>query len=697
MRRGAVCRVLAATATLLTTVLTGPALAATPGAAPHARGPARSATAAAVADVEITLRSMTPAIAAPGQPLTVAGTVRNTAATPIARPLVRVVLGSRDLRRREDIAAWASATGPADGSELGRIELPGSLAPGSTADFQVSVPRFASRGDATYGALPLSIEIGSSSLRTFAGYQRVKQYQPLRISWAVPLTLNADPDLFGAEGEERDAAWSRALGPGSRLVRILDATENLPVTWALDPTLTPTLLPEGDTLQEAASSTERVARENAETRIRTAATRHTIWVLPDTDGDVAAFASAGGGTELMGSLVARSVPVARALDGRDDIAWPVDGVHTAAREGALRRLYAGAGLAGQVAAQSALPDGANPSVTPEAARRSTGGLSVLAYDDNLSALLAQTTTSADGVLSAQRFMAESAALLDELPGTSGRTVFVAAPRTFDPDPQAASTFFQTVGDIPWLEQISTEDQLAAAERAVPMANSLATRPSSPPTTGGRPVLTRARAAALERSVATVRGVALIRDDGDGFARTWIRAAEQLASARWRTEPAAWTDLNGRIQAAARETTTAVKVSARTINFLAETGRLQITVTNDLDVAVENVKLTLDPANPRLRVDSPPALLRIGAKSRATVNVEVTAFAAGPVPIRTTLTTPDGTVIGQGADVRVQVTPTGDWVYWVLGALAGVILLLGVWRSLRRRPAQSAALPVEEAA
>jgi hypothetical protein len=78
-------------------------------------------------------------------------------------------------------------------------------------------------------------------------------------------------------------------------------------------------------------------------------------------------------------------------------------------------------------------------------------------------------------------------------------------------------------------------------------------------------------------------------------------------------------------------------------------------------------------------------MRIGAKSRATAIVGVTTLAAGSVPLRTTLTTPDGTVIGQGADVVVQVTPTGDWVYWTLGGFAGIILVLGIWRSVRRKP------------
>ena len=185
----------------------------------------------------------------------------------------------------------------------------------------------------------------------------------------------------------------------------------------------------------------------------------------------------------------------------------------------------------------------------------------------------------------------------------------------------------------------------------------------------------------------MRAVALIRDDpGNDFSRTWTRATEQLASARWRANAPGWTALNTRVEAASRETTTAIRVAAGTINFLAESGRLQITVLNDLPVAVKDVKLAVEASNPRLRIDSQPAALRIGPRSRTTVNISVTALAAGPVPLRTVLTTPDGTVIGQGADVQVRVTPTGDWVYWGLGALGGVILLLGLIRTFGRRKA-----------
>jgi hypothetical protein len=200
-----------------------------------------------------------------------------------------------------------------------------------------------------------------------------------------------------------------------------------------------------------------------------------------------------------------------------------------------------------------------------------------------------------------------------------------------------------------------------------------------------PVLTADRVRQLEATVRTVRGVALIRDDGAAFAKTWTRAAEQLASTRWRAAPTTWNTLSGRVQAAAAQTTSAVKVSAGTVNFLAETGRLQITVTNALDVPVENVKLTVEASRPLLRIDSQPAVLRIGPRSQTTVSVSVTALAAGAVPLRTTLTTPDGTVVGQGADVQVRVTPTGNWIYWVLGGVAALVIVLGTVRSVRRRP------------
>jgi uncharacterized protein DUF6049 len=714
VRRLGVCRAL----TVVSLLVAGVGLPALGAAAVPAGAGVAGIPAVPAADsrLEIALTAVSPAIARPGQKVTISGTVSNRGTSTVPRATVQAVLGNEPLAMREDVERWAESSGPAQGTVVGRQQMRAGLAPGGSAAFRIDIAGAAGLRTPAYGALPLSIEVGGTSLRTFVGYQRQKEYQPLRVAWAVPLTLDADPDLFGERGEVRGQAWETALGAGSRLARVVESTESSPVTWAIDPTLLPSLLPEeaegtGSTepaappaAPPAEDTAENAAREAMEQRIRASAATHTPWVLPDTDADVAAVADTGSSSGLASSLVARSLPVARAVDGRADVAWPADGRHTAPRESALRRLFVRPRLAGQVAAQSTLPLDAG---TQNAHRRSSDGLPVLAYDDELSALFAQTATAESAVLSAQRFIADSAALLDERPGTPDRSVLVAAPRSFNPDPTAAAAFLRTAATVPWLAPVSTSMLLGEAARAVPMPKQVATRPS-PTTTpgatgtpgatptpaaapvdpyaGSRPVLTRARLGGLEQDLRTVRGVALIREDGDSFSRTWVRATEQLSSTRWRISRSGWANLNGRVKAATDETTSSIKVSRSNINFLAETGRLQVTVTNDLDVAVENVKLTLEPANPRLRIDSQPPVMRIGANSRATAVVSVTTLAAGPVPIRTTLTTPDGTVIGQGANVLVQVTPTGDWVYWTLGGVAGIILVLGIWRSVRRKPA-----------
>lgn len=693
MARSPVCRVIAAAVLVLPALAAGSATGSVPGASadPAPTGGAAAALpeirpAADAAGTTLQLTGLSPAVVTPGDTLTVSGTIRNDGTRALSRPLVRIVAGSYPAapNARQAVRDWAASTGPAQGSVVGQARLAGTVAPGTSAAFRVKVTGLAAlRTEATYGALPLSVESGTAAVRTFAGYQRIKQYQPMSVAFAVPLTLDPDPDLFGATGAARETAWGSALEPSSRLSRVLDATQDAAVTWAVDPSLTPSLLPAPSDVG-ATGTRENALRTATELRITSASAQHTPWVLPDTDADLGAVAGQGSAEGLFESLIERSADVAEQLHGRADIAWPADGTYTVRAETGLRRLFRVPALAAQVASTSALPQGL-AGQTPGAAQRSTTGLPLLAYDDSLSTLLGHTRSAQEGLLSTQQFVAESAALLNELPGTSGRAVFVTAPRSFNPDPATAKRFLATVSAIPWLSPTATEAELEAARRTAPTQAAPVTRPTTPAEGATRPVLTATRISDLERTLRTVRGVAQIRDDGDLFARTWTRAAEQLASTRWRSAPTAWNTLSGRVTTAARQTTTAVKVSAGTINFLADSGRLQITVTNDLDLPVENVKLTVEASNPRLRIDSQPSVLRIGPHSRATVSVSVTALAAGLVPLRTTLTTPDGTVVGQGADVMVRVTPTGNWVYAALGGLAALVLALGIVRTVRRRP------------
>ena len=301
MVRAPVCRVLAAAALVLPAVVAMPpathaAIRATPGTHVAATRPTATGPTASAPRAVVQLSGVSPAVVAPGEKVVISGTVRNDGTTPLVRPTVRVVAGTLP-NTREAVRDWAVQAGPAQGDVVGTTRLAGSIAPGTAAGFRISVDGIASRrSDATYGAVPLSVESADTAVRTFAGYQRIKQYQPLAISWAVPLTLDPDPDLFSGSGTARETAWNSALDSSSRVTRVLDATQDAPVTWALDPSLTPGLLPAP--VDAGATGTQELRLRTAtEVRITQEAQRHSPWVLADTDADLGAVASQPGTTD----------------------------------------------------------------------------------------------------------------------------------------------------------------------------------------------------------------------------------------------------------------------------------------------------------------------------------------------------------------------------------------------------------------
>ena len=281
-------------------------------------------------------------------------------------------------------------------------------------------------------------------------------------------------------------------------------------------------------------------------------------------------------------------------------------------EGALSRLFHAPGLAGEVTSASRRAVRASGG-TPAAAQRSTSGAPLLAYDAGLSPLLARTTAGDEGVLSTQQFVAESAALLNELPGTQGRSVFVVAPRTYDPDPTAARTFFAATASIPWLTTTTTDAELSRPARGTHRGCAGHRRRSPVRRTCG-PHLGGVAGWSGRWTPCTgsagPRGRRHLRADlGPRHRAARLHPVAQRPARLEHGQPRD-PGSHARPRRPSR--------SGSTINFLADTGRLQITITNDLDVPVRNIKVTVDASNPRLRIDSQPPVLRIGAGSRATV-------------------------------------------------------------------------------
>lgn len=714
-----VCRLVAAAALLAVSLL--PTVASVPRAT--AVTAVTGVTAAFASPATVSLTSITPTIAVPKAPITITGTVRNAGSVPIAAPVARALIGERPLASREAVSDWATSTGEQPVAEVARTSLGATLAPGAVATFTLTIPATAISRREPFAVLPLGVDvIGTTSaaasqdtnlgnLQTFLpALSSVKAYEPLSIAWLVPLTLDPDPALHGVDSAARTAAWTKAIGPGSRLDRLITGTERTNVTWAIDPAVlgppqtstavdastSPGPTPSASNAPSPGSTANPDPVTEATTalasRLRAAVPRHTLWSLPYADPDLAALLPLAPGNRALGALVSHPSTLAATLGpARTDIAWPVDGTLTTEREVQLRRAFSSPALAAAVTSASTLTT--QSGFAGDASRKSGGGLPLLAYDDALSRTFTQTSSTASGAITIQRFLADSMALLGERPGTRNRSVLVAAPRTFAGDPTVLAAFFAAIAKAPWLTPTTTEQLLAASAAATPEVPGVGTivrptaaaaSPSAPdPLSPGSSSLTSARFRTISSAMSAIDGIASIRDDAQLFQVRWTDAQDQLFSVRWRGRPHGPAAIDAATQAAITTVSRSVRVAPSSVNFFADRGVLQITVVNDLAVPVHDVRLTLTPAQPRLRIERQPGPLRIGAKSRTNVPLQVTAIAAGLVPIEAVLTTANGTPLGQNARVDVRVQPTSTWIYWVLGGLASLVLVLGTYRSLRR--------------
>jgi hypothetical protein len=688
--------------------------------------PARTPVADSPQALTVSLAAVTPPVAVPRSPVRITGSVRNSSGVSITSPVARALIGQSSLPSRQAVSDWASSTGAPPLDEVASASVGTSLAPGAVAAFTLLIPANAISHAQSFAVLRLRIEVTGTSP---AGVQQsggvhtflptlatIKAFEPMSIAWLVPLTLDPDPALLGPPSPARAAAWNRAIGPGSRLDRLIQGTKNANVTWAIDPALlgpqeTPPAVDASATQPPQTPSTSQppspggaaipdpVAAATAAlaARLKEAAPRHTLWALPYADPDLAALLPYESGNQVLNAVMSHPSTLDVAVGpARADIAWPVAGTLTPQSQSRLQRAFASTGLAATVISASSLSN--HNDSTSNASRKALSGLPLLAFDDSLSRTFSQTSSRAAGAVTIQRFLADSMALLGERPGTRDRSVLIAEPRTFAGDPTVLRSLFAAVAKAPWLTPATSERLLAASKKLPPEAIDKGTSGTSGtatapvPTPGptardpldpGTSPLTPFQLARIPRTLSEIGGIASILSDGRLFTDTWTDAQVQKLSTRWRDHPEALTAIDADTRAAISYVSRNVRVAPSEVNFFADRGVMQVTVVNDLGVPIHDVRLTLSPAQPRLRIERQPGPLRIGAKARATVPLRVTSIAAGLVNVDALLTTPNGTPLGQDTSVKVRVQPPATWIYWVLGGLAGIVLVLGTQRSLRR--------------
>ena len=660
---------------------------------------------------QVTLTALGPAVVDPRATLTATGTITNIGAEALQIVTARLRLVRDPLGTPAAVAAWDDGGDERTGTVVGPTldPLP-SIAVGASAPFTLTVAA-ADLGLAgqRFSAYGLAVEVRAQGglgrrqvglLRTTVQWQPgPKEFNAQQLAWLVPIT-GVPTGVNGADPSP--AQLAAAVGPDSRLRRLLDAASAPGVGWAVDPALlqalgstTPSASASGATATPTASTpagTPDAAASRAVATfvadLRSAAVGRVVIELPYGDPDLAAV-TARGRADLVRAAQAAGAGIVEQVLGVTPVtgvAWPADGWAT---DTTLRELAA-------IGVSDAVLDARSRRLvdvlpyTPDARTHVAPGLTGWLADPVLGTLAA---SRASGVLPVQRVLAETAAVTSERPGLT-RRLLVALPRGLDPDPAAFRALVRALSSVPWVSVVPATDLRRNPPGSGSDGSADLPRLAAPaPAAVSRAQLSNAHVAAVRRTRSVVSALGEVVADPVAVTSGLQRSTLTLLSCSWRGRPADLAKARGAVAGRVRTLGDHLRVLPSSVNFLASSGRLQITIINELPEAVAGLRLRVTSTNPRLRVtggDVPAPDLAPG--TRAQVQVPVQALGKGTVRLDAQLVSPSGRPLGQRQQVSVRAQPTGTWALGVVGAVVGLVLVVGLVRALRRprrRPAKGA--------
>ncbi len=709
--------------TLAGALLPGGALAgrtaaeAAPSVPPPSTGPTPSpggtASPGTTTTLAIVLSSLTPSVVTPTSTLTIKGTVTNTGRTTVQNGIVRLDVHHSPLVSRALVADWGAGGIDDVGGRIlnANADLAVGLAPGASTPFTISATADLLGLRMDFASIGITLEaIGDDGtalgtrrlglLRTYLTWQQNPSYLPLKLTWLLPLTGGP---ASAAGGPPTTSALAAALAPGARLANELAAVQAGPhgtgLSVAVDPALvadltsrshpagggarastTPTSTPSPTTsagTTAPVSPTQTVADYLA--RLKAAVAGRRLLQLPYGDPDLMSLTH-NRGTGLLSAAVTAAGAGAGSILGADlgntpttTIAWPAGGWADDATVSAARDV----GDTSLVLAASSRPPEL-PVATPSSLAPLGDGSTALLYDDVLSSLLARTGNQSAAVLTVQRFLAETLATVGERPGRS-RIVLVAAPRSFNPAPSVVQRLFSAVASAPWLAPASLSQLRAGTGQDEVTSRTEAPIPTAvtrlqiaaAQVTAVRDV--RAQAAQLGEVIVSAPGVAQSRVEALRLVSNSLRGHNGTAAARTKALRSSLTAVGAKVHI----------LPLSTLNFLTSDGNLTLSVANDLSSAVHNLRVEVQPGNGRLVVVKQTGSISVDAQRRTTIKVHVHAVAGGVVPVTARILTPSGLVIGKPVTVQVHVRPTDTWAFWAIGVAAGLVFVVGLWRTIRR--------------
>lgn len=651
--------------------------------------------------INVVVDAFTPLIPTQGDLLRLTGRVVNSSAQPIQQVSTRLALSLQPLVDRGQLTEVANTPLIASSGDISVSPVAESstrvdelLRPGEESPFEIVIP-ITDLPLASAGTYVIAVEAvgtqpdGSLGLlgiqRTFLPwFPKGADVSPIGLAWLWPL---ADWPARDADGILLNDSTPLSLAPGGRLASLLAiaAASPMTVTWMADSELLQAasdiangyqVLRDGELVVGDRSTSARAWIDGLRTAIRGSI----VHALPYADIDASAARRVGLQTDVVRAITRSPVIAERVVE------QPVEGRIAWAPAGRMDRrtvnLLAESGVDRLVLSSEAMTpvdSGFTPSGIADFGT-AVGAIDAILLDSGLTnALGARQRTKGEVVLARQRFLAETAIIAVEPDAPLGRILAVGpAEIRWHPDANLLESLLRATSQAPWLQPANLEE-LRRAPRV----------PRKRATYGTGIVAAELDAQFMSRIKAAqsrLDRITAILDDPSTVGPPYAAALLRAQSSAWRGEPSVGDELLDSINAGLLERTTSVRVlSAGTVIFSGDSGRVPVTIANDGDQGV-TVGLALV-GQPGVRLESQPLNgIRVEPGKKVSVDLEARVIGGEPLSVSVQILTPSGARYGSPATISLVSTAysrAAGWVVAVAFAALAVFVVIGIIRRIRR--------------
>jgi hypothetical protein len=645
-----------------------------------------TARAAAPTAATVTITSLDPLVPTAAGTLRLAGQVTNSGSASVDDVQIRLRIATTPVLGRSDITSVATGASNVQG-QLVNLTLPDAprhLDPGGPANWSIGVPLI----DLPIGGVGVYILVVEAVGTLNGTYQQLgvertflpwvpkpSEVQPSRLVWLWPLS---EAPGSAPDGVLLSDQIATDLGPTGRLTQLvaIGGTAQGVVSWVADPQVLESVAGlsggyryiSGSGVREGRGATAAAAWLSAADLALAAGDVHSLpYALPDADALVRAnldhdlVATLTLGQQLLSARIGR--------DSGPPVYWPTSGIS----ERRTFDVLDSAGVKTVVLSSNTLPTAASQPFTSTGLMDLPtvgGSLQAVLSDPGLAAALAMPTDSPAEVLAArQRFAADTAMVTFEDPGNP-RTVVVAPPINWSPDPALLRQLLAMVANNPWITPMTLTELLT---------HQADTNPRS-----------RVEYSASDRAAELSPGIlsTLTQDhrqlDALGSAlsnptkitQPFTTAILRGESAWWRFDPGAGAELSVRVTRQLAAVVSGVRIVSRgTITLSGVKGDVPLTIANDFDQPVTvGVVLLSNPA-PRLHA-SKVSPVTVPPHRKISLEIPATLAGSAPLSVAAQLVTVAGEDLG--APVRLSLRSTAyarAAKYVVLGAFAALVMFL----------------------